>query len=147
MAPIHTELSRQMIKNQNNLKVMFNEKSPIPGFVYHELASTDNVSLIKARFTMSTLAKKAENLENFAKNKKDDLTGDKTQTLFIILLSGKTFKYDFQGKSIADVITQYSDVIKDTEIEKIVIVTKYNWRKTNTNIIKKRYVSILMFDT
>lgn len=147
MAPTHTELSRLVIEEEDQLKAIFDSKSPIPGFVYYGLLPTAKVSLINAKFEMSILDRVAENLENFALNKRENTYGSKEQTLFVILHSEKTFKYDFEYKPIGEVIADYVDIYKETDIKKIVIVTKYFWHDPQSNIVQKQYVSILVFDT
>jgi hypothetical protein len=147
MAHTQIELPMKFIKDIKQLRIIFGVKSPIPNVAYRELLPASKISLINTKFNIFTFTRIYGNLENFAQDKKGNLTGSKEQTVFIICNSGETFLCDFQDRTIEAVISENSHKFDENEITKIVLLTKYTWHATGSNIIEKQNVSILVFDT
>jgi hypothetical protein len=144
---LNKEIIKTKIENIEQLSNEFPKPSPVPGFVYHKLDASANVYLKKTAYKKSVLNIYGDNNDCLIFENKKELRGEKKQTLFVMLTEGKSFKLEFSNwKCIGNIISEANALKCREDIQKIIIVTKYNWKTLISNIIKAQDVSIIVFE-
>lgn len=132
---------KQVITNTPEiLSRMFPKGSPIPGFVFFSIKPRTEIYLKTAVFSLEifneTFCEKA--------HKDNNLIATKRQTIFVLKNDGKSFQYAFTQDNIG--ITLKKGLRDHTNINCIVLVTKYFWQKIDDPLeeIVEQDVSVLV---
>lgn len=135
--------SKRQIYNIDELKKEFPNDSPVPGFVFYELIEKSKIYFKKAIFNIQLLYEIGEKVGDIT-TLRQNFIGEKKQTLFFTR-SGKTFIYPFLEINIGTILKKICPNRDYMNIEKIIIVTKYNWHNPKEEILEQDR-SILIFD-